>query len=242
MSKSVENEWLCLRVLASFGLPVAAAEIARFGAQKALVVERFDRAWQDDGRWIARLPQEDFCQATGGPPGRKYESDGGPGMAKCLQLLEGSNEAEADRRRFLSTQFAFWLLAAIDGHAKNFSLFLTGGSGYRLTPLYDVLSAWPLVGDGAGLLPARRLKMAMAVRSKSAHWHVDKILPRHWVALADRHGLPELAGRMTRLAESAKAALAVVEEELPHDFPADVWEAVTGGVMKKATAFLEAVA
>ncbi len=47
-----------------------------------------------------------------------------------------------DVRAFVLSQLAFWLLAAIDGHAKNFSLFRRR-DGYLLAPLYDVLSAWP---------------------------------------------------------------------------------------------------
>lgn len=48
-------------------------------------------------------------------------------------------------------QVLFWmLLRAIDGHAKNFSLCLDPGGGLRLTPLYDVLSAWPVIGRGSG--------------------------------------------------------------------------------------------
>jgi serine/threonine-protein kinase HipA len=46
-----------------------------------------------------------------------------------------------------------WLLAAIDGHAKNFPIFLTPG-GYRLTPLYDVMSESPY---------PEKIKLAMAI-------------------------------------------------------------------------------
>ena len=60
MTESVENEWLCLAILRELGLPVANADIAHFGSRKVLAVERFDRRWMDDGRWIARLPQEDL--------------------------------------------------------------------------------------------------------------------------------------------------------------------------------------
>ncbi|MGH6610289.1 MAG: HipA domain-containing protein, partial [Burkholderiaceae bacterium] len=136
LSHSVENEWLCAQILREFGLPVAHTEIAHFGAQKVLVVERFDRRWMDNGAWIARLPQEDFCQALGVGFENKYESDGGPGIAQCLQVLAGSEAAPGDGRLFLCAQLAFWLLAATDGHAKNFSLFLLNNDRYRLTPLY----------------------------------------------------------------------------------------------------------
>lgn len=78
MSTSVENEWLCARILHAYGLPVASCEIANFGSQRVLVVERFDRRLHSSDNWWMRLPQEDFCQALGVPPRNKYESDGGP--------------------------------------------------------------------------------------------------------------------------------------------------------------------
>lgn len=51
MSHSLENEWLCLRLLDALGLQAAATGIMTFGEQKALCVERFDRAWMDSGAW-----------------------------------------------------------------------------------------------------------------------------------------------------------------------------------------------
>jgi serine/threonine-protein kinase HipA len=40
-SMSVDNEWLCLRLLAAYGLPVPNVEIANCGQQWVLAVERF---------------------------------------------------------------------------------------------------------------------------------------------------------------------------------------------------------
>ena len=57
----------------------------------------------------------------------------------------------------MRAQIVFWLLVAIDGHAKNFSVFLTPG-GYKLTPLYDVMSASPYPQ-----LSPHKIKLAMAV-------------------------------------------------------------------------------
>ena len=70
---SVENEWLCSRIVRAFGVPIAATRIETFGRYRVLVVERFDRRLTEDGRWWIRLPQEDMCQATGTPPALKYE-------------------------------------------------------------------------------------------------------------------------------------------------------------------------
>ena len=121
---SVYNEWLCSRILAAMGLPVAPARVEHFGRHTVLAVERFDRVRMKEG-WIARLPQEDFCQAFGLPPTMKYESQGGPGLNQCLGLLNASSQG-GDKTYFLLAQLAFFLLAATDGHAKNFSLHLHG--------------------------------------------------------------------------------------------------------------------
>ncbi len=130
MTNSVENEWLCATLLGELGFEVAPTQMDRFGAQKVLIVERFDRRWMDGGAWIARLPQEDFCQATGTPGDLKYESDGGPGIRAGLDLLGGGSNARADALHFAQVQLAFWIMAATDGHAKNFSIFLERGGGF----------------------------------------------------------------------------------------------------------------
>jgi serine/threonine-protein kinase HipA len=157
MRSSVENEWLCAQLVAAFGLPVARCDIAHFEAQKVLVVERFDRRLSSDGRWLMRLPQEDLCQATATPPYLKYQADGGPGIARILDILAGSENSETDRRQFFKAQVVFWLLAATDGHAKNFSLFHLPGGRYRATPLYDILSAHPVNGQQRRAVPLQAL-------------------------------------------------------------------------------------
>lgn len=130
MHASVENEWLCSEIVREFGLPVARCAIGRFGDQKALIVERFDRKKADSGEYWLRLPQEDFCQALGYPSAKKYESDGGPGIKDIARLLATSETATADLATFILSQLVFWMLAATDGHAKNFSIFLQPEGAY----------------------------------------------------------------------------------------------------------------
>ena len=88
LSRSVENEYLTLKLTAALGSECAKAAIVDFAGRRVLVVERFDRAWTDDGR-LLRVPQEDLCQALGASPTRKYEADGGPGSrrsCRCCRL------------------------------------------------------------------------------------------------------------------------------------------------------------
>ena len=112
----MENEWLCAQLVSRLGLPAAPCEVATFEEHKVLVVERFDRALRalpTGAPWIARLPQEDFCQALGLAAEEKYESAGGPGMATILRQLETSDRSAADKLMFIKAQLAFWLMAAI---------------------------------------------------------------------------------------------------------------------------------
>ncbi|WP_322038723.1 type II toxin-antitoxin system HipA family toxin [Burkholderia diffusa] len=237
MRTSVENEWLCSKIVAAYGLPVAACDIGRFDDQKALIVERFDRRPSRDGTWILRLPQEDMCQATGTPSGAKYESDGGPGIATIMGILANSADAAQDRRNFFVTQLVFWVLAAIDGHAKNFSIAHLPGNTYRSTPLYDVLSAHPIIGTRRNQLPPRRARLAMAVCGKNRHYVIGDIQPRHWIAQGARVGLTEHDVRtaMADVAAHTEPVIAAVASRIPADFPADVADAIFDGMRRQAS-------
>lgn len=236
MSESVENEWLCAQILRALGFAVATTEIAVFGTQKVLVVERFDRQWTDE-RWIARLPQEDFCQALSIPPDRKYEADGGPGIVDGLKLLSGSAASIADREQFLLAQLAFWLLAATDGHAKNFSVFLNAGDSYRLTPFYDVMSAWPVIGRGANSLSAERARLAMGIRVNNTHHRLREIRARHYRELAAKSGVPAVWEKMQTLIENVPQTLVTVEKRLAPDFPRVLWDRIANRMLSQAGAF-----
>lgn len=252
-SNSVENEWLCSQFLHQLGLPVAHTEIAQFGAQKVLVVQRFDRRWvgvekdapdladfsPGKGVWIARLPQEDFCQATGRPPTLRYERDGGPSANEILEILATGANARRDRASFLLAQLTFWLLAATDGHAKNFSIHLMEGDAFEMTPLYDVLSAWPVIGNGAHQLPIQDAKLALAVAGTNRHYKLVEIQPRHWQALAARIGGQEMWDRMQSLVEAAPRAFDRIM--LPRDFPYVVISKISEGVREQSRKFFEAL-
>lgn len=242
MFDSVENEWVCAQIIEALGLPMALTEMASFGDQRALIVERFDREWMDDGKWIARLPQEDFCQALGQPPRMKYEEDGGPTLAAGLQLLSGSADATTDRPVFLLTQLVFWLMAAPDGHAKNFSIFLRQGNAYDMTPLYDVLSVWPYVGRGRGQIHLRDVRLAMAIHSKNTHYHLHTIQARHWHDLAMKNGGPDVWQAMLELIGTLEPALSEVEAHLPKDFPDRIWTPIAQGMRSQAKKFLSEAA
>ncbi|HSD36276.1 MAG TPA: type II toxin-antitoxin system HipA family toxin [Rhodocyclaceae bacterium] len=243
MRDSVENEWLCSRILDAYGLPVAECEPLQFEDVKVLAVRRFDRSWWKvparGDQQLIRLPQEDMCQVKGISPEAKYEADGGPGVDDIMGILNGSTNREADRRTFFQAQVIFWMLCATDGHAKNFSIFLRPGGRYALTPLYDVLSAYPVMGKGAHQLSPLKARMAMAVRARNAHWKQREILRRHWIELGARHGVVGPDGQpaqfvVDELAARTPHVIDMVRAQLPDGFPAHVAESILEGLHEAA--------
>lgn len=232
---SCENEWLCSQIAEAFGLPVAKCEILQFEDIKALVIERFDRKIAANNQWLLRLPQEDMCQALGISPHLKYQADGGPGIHDIMKLLLGSADPLKDRDTFYRAQILFWLLAAIDGHAKNFSIFIEPEGKYRLTPLYDIISAYPLIAKKQ--LQSQKIKMAMALEGKNIHYHWHNIQRRHFLETAKAVNFSPERGEII-LDDMLKEVDPVIEQvasKLPKTFPPNIYQPIFEGMkwMKK---------
>lgn len=227
---SCENEWLCSQIAEAFGLPVAKCEVVRFEETKVLVVERFDRKMASDNAWIMRLPQEDICQVLGISPNLKYQSDGGAGINEIMQLLLGATNPIADRDMFYRAQVLFWLLAAIDGHAKNFSVFIEPEGKYRLTPLYDIMSAYPLVERNQ--LQAKKIKMAMALRGKNNHYYWHSMQRRYFLdtAKAVNYSTERAETILNEMLEKSDAVINEVTAKLPRDFPNEIAQPIFTGI------------
>ncbi|MFA5975954.1 MAG: type II toxin-antitoxin system HipA family toxin [Elusimicrobiota bacterium] len=234
LTASVANEWLCLELTKALGLSVANAEMKTFQSVPSLVVERFDRRWSTDHKRLDRIVQEDLCQALGVPSGRKYESHGGPGVRTLMRFLDGSDHREKDRVTFMRTQLAYFFLGAIDGHAKNFSIHLTR-TGFRLAPLYDILTVWPALRKSE--IPWKQVKFAMAI-GDSRHYDLRTIQSRHWFETARRCGfdtrvmqtiLDDLLARIDTLRTTGP--------RLPKGFPSDLYEEALAGILQQAARF-----
>ena len=222
------NEWLCLELCRALGLESAKAEVLIFNDKPVVAIERFDRVWREGV--IYRLPQEDMCQALGVPTVRKYQSDGGPGIVDVLEFLNGAITPYEDRMAFLKAQIIFWLLAAIDGHAKNFSIFLSP-DGCRLTPLYDVISAapWPE-------FPDQKIRLAMALGSKN-HYRLQQIQLRHFYQTGQKAGLREqdMDSIFSSLIVKMDEAIAETADLAANaGVPASITESILAGVSKRA--------
>ena len=236
-STSVDNEWLCMKLIQAYGLPTANVEIATFGQQRVLNVERFDRRLTASGETLLRLVQEDFCQATGTSPLRKYESEGGPGLRQIFPILQQSARAQEDMRTVMAAQILFWMLRAPDGHAKNFSIQLLAGaaSRFHLTPLYDVMSAYPVMGARPDQWADQEIKLAMALHGKNRHYQMHTILRRHFGSTAKQVGYGADAEQLVReLIEKTPSAIGQVQRQIPAGFSQKVLDSVFAGLSKAA--------
>jgi serine/threonine-protein kinase HipA len=237
LTDSVENEFFCMTFCRAMRADVAEVEIVDFEDVRALSVTRFDRRWAKDGR-LLRLPQEDFCQALGVPPSRKYQMDDGPAVPDCMGLLAASDRPTQDQRAFFQAQILFWLLGATDGHAKNFSIALRPGGGFRMTPLYDVLTAQKAVDDGQ--IRHNRMRLAMSLGDKN-HYRLNEILLRHFLQTAKKSGFGVdvasdlVAETLARLDEGIDATLSA----LPHGFPSVLADAIITGIKARAISLTE---
>jgi serine/threonine-protein kinase HipA len=231
LTSSVENEYLCLKILDALGLPAAKAEMETFGDRRVLIVERFDRLWTRDQR-LLRLPQEDSCQALSVPPTLKYQSDGGPGVTDILKMLRGSDEPLSDQRSFLKANIAFWLIGATDGHAKNFSILLSPGGRFRMAPLYDVISAQPSVDSKQILWKQFRLAMAFGTKS---HYQIKQIALRHFFQTADQAGVGRevVESIVHELLNGGTAAVDSVVSKLPGSFPDQIASSIEMGINRR---------
>jgi serine/threonine-protein kinase HipA len=207
---TVENEAFCMRVAKHLGLTVAHVETILVDERPVLVVERYDRIVDPDGT-VHRVHQEDFCQALGLPPDKKYEQDAGPTLARVARVLQDVADPSAAETllRALTLNVA---LGNCDAHGKNFSLLHTESGVLSLAPLYDVLSTsfYPLDD-----------KLAMYVDSvqKAERVTADRIVNE-----ATRWGLPRKRVEQTVLdllarLPAAVSAAADETEGLPPELP-----------------------
>jgi len=177
------NEHLCLRAADELGMHVAASSVGRFGTERAIVVERYDRLQHPDGT-LVRIHQEDTCQALGFPPTRKYQNEGGPAPEQIITALRErvfpSSAGTESIDRFVDALAYNWIIGGTDAHAKNYSVLLAG-SQVRLAPLYDVASA---LGYDDMYVP--KLRMAMRI---GGEYVIEVTSGRHWRRFAQANQL-----------------------------------------------------
>jgi serine/threonine-protein kinase HipA len=206
----VFNEALCMNLAAEAGLPAATVETINVRGIDYLLVQRYDRIHgQGPGTEpvVERLHQEDFCQAQGIVPERKYQKEGGPSLKQCFRLLrEASSAPVIDLARLLEAVIYNYLVGNNDAHGKNFSLLYRGAGTVNLeiglAPLYDVVNTL--------YYPELSRDMAMKIGDE---YSSEKVTARNFEQLAEEAGLgkPLVRGRVAEVAERVMAGLKKVQ-------------------------------
>ena len=133
---SVFNEYFCMKLAKSCGLPVPLVQILP-GEVPFYVIERYDRTSSKSK--IVRLHQFDFCQAQNFLYDEKYEEDGGPSLKSNFLCLKDNSSSVIDDSRLFMLWICFNLLIGNnDCHSKNLAFLFRQGIT-RLAPFYDLL-------------------------------------------------------------------------------------------------------
>jgi serine/threonine-protein kinase HipA len=200
-----ENEVWCLRMAQAIGIEAAQATILQSSKRTAIGVLRYDRRVGRSGQ-LLRLHQEDFAQANGLPPGRKYERGTLPGLDLKTLLETGRHVSATDALALLDQVIFNILVANTDAHAKNYSMILPVGAAPRLAPLYDVSTvlSWPHVVK----------TYAQSIDGKKRN--PDMVAGRHWEAIAREIGYrpTDVKNRVQQIVDEMVANRAKVTAEV----------------------------
>ena len=162
----------------AIGLPVVNIQLRSIEDTHYALIERYDRHKLESGQ-IARLHQEDFCQALGFGHERKYQGDGGPTFADCYRLIQDVSTDPANDIQYLLRWQIFNVLAGnSDGHAKNLSLLYQANGEVRLAPFYDLVCTRAI----------ERIDFHLAF-SVGDERNPGVVTLKHWDALAQQCGL-----------------------------------------------------
>jgi serine/threonine-protein kinase HipA len=225
LPNAVENEAFCMRLAKHLDFPVASIEITMFNGRKLITVQRYDRVIHSDGS-VQRLHQEDFCQATGVPPEKKYQEDGGPSLARIAGILQAVAPAAAVDALLRSVVLNV-LIGNGDAHAKNFSLLHHPSGALGLAPLYDLMST-AYYGD-------ERLAMYIDSVQRTRRVTADRILNE-----AARWGLTRLRASqiIADIMDRIPDAVALAAAETP-SLPAEIPAIIDGQLAQLRSAFSE---
>lgn len=150
-------------------------------------------------------------------------------MIEVLNLLPGADRPLEDQGNFIKAQILFWLINATDGRAKNFSVFLGPNGRYRMTPLYDVLSAQPSLEQRQ--IERKPMKPAMSV-GDSRHYELDEIEGRHFIQTARQVRFPEklVVDVLREVAPTGTKSVSNSPGRFAGRFSGIVYESVTRGL------------
>jgi serine/threonine-protein kinase HipA len=214
------NEAVCLAFARHLGVGAAAATVEEFDDRPTLVVERFDRQINSDGT-IARLHQEDLCQALGVPVtglGRKYEANGGPSLLAAARLLSRWSTPDAVRE-LLRQVTVNVMVGNADAHSMNTSLVHRSG-GISNAPMYDVIAtfAYPRLSTECGMFVNGRRQIDDVtlddVVAEAVSWGLDRAEATRTVADLRRAAPAALRDAIVEVPQSPKNLRSLLRDRI----------------------------
>jgi serine/threonine-protein kinase HipA len=134
------NELFCMRVAGQIGLTVPQTWLREIDRQPCLIVERFDRTWNDD--LPGQIHLEDACQALGAFEKYEYDDDGakvGPGFPELSSLIDAMSVPALERRKLRTWAIFNLLIGNADAHGKNLAIIHGIDGGAEISPFYDLV-------------------------------------------------------------------------------------------------------
>ncbi len=218
--ESVYNEYYCMKLALRCGLNAADCDIIQVKGIPYYVTTRYDR--MEKSRW-QRLHQEDFCQLLGFEPSVKYESEGGPRLTQCFQLIREMELPASDVIEFFRRILFIFLIGNGDAHAKNFSILYTNGRA-RLAPAYDLLSTT--------IYPELPAKLAMKIEGFN---HFEWISRNKLLRLGNKVGFSSrlVNKEINKLITKLDKELAAYTGDCHTRFPSPVYQQIAQGIRQR---------
>lgn len=217
--ESVFNEFFCMKLAKACGLRTAECDILDIHGIPYYVVERYDRE-KKNGLW-RRLHQEDFCQLLGIDPKIKYESEGGPGLIRCFDLMRRMELPASDTISFIDQIIFCFLVGNGDAHAKNFSVIYQNGKA-ELAPAYDLLSTT--------VYPNLVQKLAMKIDTE---YNFRWITTGKFLRMGKKAGISEkiMSLELQKMQKTILTEVSSLIERLSEQHPSDVYEKIRTGIL-----------
>lgn len=225
----VANEVFCMKLAGEVGLNVPEVEGRVIGGKACILVRRYDRVMADGGA-LKRIHQEDFCQALGFPPERKYQEEGGPALRDCISLLRiWSSTPVLDIRDFIDGLIFNMIIGNADAHAKNYSMLYSSKGERRLAPFYDLVCTlfWPEVS----------MTLSMKIGNGK---ELKNFAPDNWRKMAKENNLgwPMIRGRIETLTGKILDRVGHVGEQI-RDLNESLVKRIEGIVVSRAEKTVE---
>lgn len=195
-----ELEDLTMHLAEAVKINVVPHSLIRFSdGELCYITRRVDRTEMG-----AKVPMEDMCQLTERLTEYKYKGSYEQ-IAKAIKKY--SSAPKLDLVNFWEVVVFSWITGNADMHLKNFSLYNNMGTGYTLTPAYDMVATALIMPDDPEELALtlngkkRKLRRSDFIKSITASGIDEKVIDNmakrfsraitKWFEIIDRSFIPD---------------------------------------------------